>query len=131
MGIDADLQFGGALLEAFQFLVELLIAAFTVTPEVADRLADRPEQGVVGVGLEATLIGEGKYLVVDTGGVADAQDIDASVNEFLGDPVDGHVALGTDQYLVLATEGLVNGLDEGGGLAGAWRTVNDRHILGS
>ena len=81
------------------------------------------------MGLEATLIGEGEHLVVDTGGVADAQDIDASVNKFLGDPVDGHVALGTDQYLVLATEGLVNGLDEGGGLAGARRAMDDGDIF--
>ena len=131
MGIDADLQFGGAFLEAFQFLVEPLISPFTVTPEVADGLADRPEEGVVGMRLETTLVSEGEHLIVDARGIADAQDVDAPVDEFLGYPVDGHVALGADQYLVFAAECLVDSLDEGGGFAGTGRPVDDGHILGA
>ena len=110
--------------------MEFLVASFAVTPEVADGLADAPKQGVVGMGLEAPLVGEGEHLVVDTGGIADAQDIDAAVHQFLGDPVDGHIALGADQHLILATEGFVDSLDEGGGLAGTGRAVNDSYILG-
>ena len=131
LGIDADLQFGGAFLEAFQFLVEPFISPFPVGAEVADGLADAPQEGIVGMRLEAPLVGEGEHLIVDARGIADAQDVDAPVDEFLGYPVDGHVALGADQYLVFAAECLVDSLDEGGGFAGAWRTVDDGHILGS
>ena len=38
------------------------------------------------MGLEATLVGEGEHLVIDAGRIADAQDIDATVYEFFGDP---------------------------------------------
>ena len=129
LGVDADLQFGGAFFEAFEFLVIAVAATLAMTPEVPDGFPDRPEEGVVWVSLEASLIGEGEHLIVDAGGIADAEDVDAAVDEFLGDPVDGHVALGADKDLVLAAESLVDGLDEGGGLAGAGRAVDDGDIF--
>ena len=129
LGIDADLQFGGTFFEAFEFLVVIIATPFAVGTEIADGLSDAPEKSVVGVGLEASFVGEGEHLIVDAGGVADAEYVDASVDEFFRDPVDGHIALGTDQYLVLAAECLVDGLDEGGGLAGTWWAVDNGDIL--
>ena len=96
LGIDADLQFGGPFFEAFEFLVVAVAAPFTVGAEVANGLADAPKEGIVGVCLKAPLVGEGEHLIVDAGRVADAENVDATVDEFFRDPVDGHVALGTD-----------------------------------
>ena len=131
MGVDTDLQFGGPFFEAFQFLVVAVAAPFAVGAEVANGLADGPEEGVVGVCLKAPLVGEGEHLIVDAGGVADAEDVDTTVDEFFRDPVDGHVALGTDQDLVFAAEGLVDGLDEGRGLAGAGRAMDNGNVFGA
>ena len=131
MGIDADLEFGGPFFETFEFLVVAVAAPFAVGAEVADGLADAPEEGVVGVCLKAPLVGEGEHLIVDAGRVADAENVDATVDKFFRDPVDGHVALGADQDLVFAAEGFVDGLDEGGGLAGAGRAVDDGDIFGA
>ena len=131
MGIDTDLQFGGTFFEAFQFLVVAVAAPFAVGAEVANGLADGPEEGVVGVCLKAPLVSEGEHLIVDAGRVADAEDVDATVDEFFRDPVDGHVALGADQDLVFAAEGFVDGLDEGRGLAGAGRAVDNGNVFGT
>ena len=106
-------------------------APFAVGAEVADGFPDRPKERVIGVRLKTPLVGEGEHLVVDAGGIADAQDIDAAVDKFFRDPVDGHVALGTDQHLILPSKRLVDGFDKGRGLAGARRTVDDGHILGA
>ena len=100
-------------------------------PQLTDGLTDGPQQFVVGMGFKAPLIGEGEHLVVDTCGITDSQDVDASVDELFRDPVDGHVTLSTNEHLVLTTERLVDGLDEGGGLAGTRRAVNDGDILGA
>ncbi len=59
--------------------------------------------------LETTLVGKGKHLVVDTGRIADTQDIDAAVYQFFRNPVDGSIALGTYQYLRFTVQGLVDG----------------------
>ena len=106
-------------------------APFAVGAEVANGLADAPKEGVVGVCLKAPLVGEGEHLIVDAGGVADAEDVDTAVDEFFRDPIDGHVALGTDQDLVFAAEGFVDGLDEGRGLAGAGRAMDDGDVFGA
>ena len=79
--------------------------------------------------LEAPLVGKREHLIVHTGRIADAEHIDAAINQFLGDPIDSHIALGTDQHLTLAAQRLVDGFDKGGGLARAWRAVHHSHIL--
>ena len=81
------------------------------------------------MGLETALIGEREHLVVDTGGIADAEHVDATVYELLGNPVDSHVTLRTDQHLTLPPQRLIDGLHEGRCLTRAWRTVNHRHVL--
>ena len=106
-----------------------VVAPFAMGTEIADSLADGPKQLVVGMSLEAPFVGEGEHLVVDTRRIADAQDIDATIDKFFGDPVNGHIALCADKHLVLASKCLINGLDEGGGLASTWGTVDDGHIL--
>ena len=58
LGVDADLQFGGAFFEAFQFLVKTVAATFAMGAEIADSFPDAPEEGVVGMCLEATLVGK-------------------------------------------------------------------------
>ena len=80
--------------------------------------------------LESAFVGEGQHLVVHTGGIADAEHVDTMINQFLADPIHCHIALGTHQHLRLAVEGLVDGFHEGGGLACAWRPVDNGHILG-
>ena len=128
-GVDAYLQFGGTALQAVHLLVPVLGATLAVLSQVANGFTDAPEQFVVGMGLEAALVGEGEHLVVDTRGVADAQHVDTAVYEPLGDPVDGHVRLRTHQHLWLAVERFEDGFDERGGLARAGRAVHDGHIL--
>ena len=63
--------------------MELLVPSLTMGTQFTDRLTDRPQVGIVGVRLEASLIGERQHLVVDTGRVTDTQDIDTPVHQFL------------------------------------------------
>ena len=97
--------------------------------EFPDGLTDRPEQFIVGMGLEASLIGKGEHLVVDTGGIADTKDVDTTVYEFLRNPVDGHVTLRTDQHLTLPSQRFIDGFDKRSGLARSRRTMHNGHIL--
>ncbi len=98
--------------------------------QLADGLSDGPQQFVVGMGLEATLVGERQHLVIHACGVADSQYGDTAVHKLFGYPVNGHVRLRTHQYLVLAAQRLVDGLDECRRLARARRTVDNGHVLG-
>ena len=83
------------------------------------------------MGLEAALVGKRQHLVVDTGGIADTQDIDASVDELFANPVDSHIALRTYQHLTLAHQCLTDSFYQRSGLACTWRSVDDGHILGT
>ena len=130
LGIDAHLEFGGALLQSFQFLVVALVTPFAVAPDIPDGLADAPEQLVVGVCFEASLVGEAEHLVIDAGWIADAEHVEPAVDKLFRYPVDGHVALGADEHLTLPSQCLIDGFHEGGGLARAGRPVYDGHILG-
>ena len=80
--------------------------------------------------LEATFVGKRQHFVVYSGRVAYSKHGNAAVDKFFGNPVDGHVRLGADQYLRLAHQRFVDGLNEGGGLAGAGRSVNNHHVFG-
>ena len=82
------------------------------------------------MGLKATFIGEGEHFIVDTRGIADTQHVDAAIHQFLRDPVHRHVTLCADQYLVLASQCLVDGFDECRGLTRSRGAMDDRHILG-
>ena len=85
--------------------------------------------GIVRMRLEATLIGERQHLVVDTGRITDTQDVDASVNEFLRDPVDSHITLCTYQHLTLTHQCLTDGFYERCRLTSARRAMDDSDIL--
>ena len=80
---------------------------------------------------EPTFVGERQHLVVYPCRVADAQHVDTSVHQFLGNPVHGHVALRTYQHLRFPVQCLVDGLDKRCCLAGSGRTVYDGYILGA
>ena len=69
LGVDANLQFRGTVLQTFQFLVVFLVAPLAMGTQVADSLADGPQQFVVGVALEAPLVGERQHLVVHARGI--------------------------------------------------------------
>ena len=128
LGVDAQLQLGGTALQTFHLLVPA-VRAFALRPQLAHGLAQAPQLRVVGMCLEAPLIGERQHLVVDPCGVAYAQDRDATVNELLGNPVNRHVALGTHQHLTLPLQRLVNGLHERRRLARAWRAMHHHHVF--
>ena len=79
---------------------------------------------------KAVFIGEAQHLVVDARGIADAQDGDAAVHQFLANPVHGSVALGTHEDLCLAHQRLVDGLDQRRRLSRTRRAVQHTHVLG-
>ena len=79
--------------------------------------------------LELPFVCETEHLVIHTGRIADAQDIDAPVDEFFRDPVYCHIALCTDQHLALPHQCLIDGFDQCRRLSCSRRTVDDRHIL--
>ena len=81
--------------------------------------------------LKAALEGKGEHLVIDLGRIADAEHMQTTVDQFLRNPVDCHIALGTHQHLVLPPQGLIDGLDKRGGLTRSGRAMHDGHILGS
>ena len=81
------------------------------------------------MGSEAAFVAAIKHVGADTHGVADAEDGDSAEGELFANPVDSGVAGGADEDLCFSLEGFDDGFDEGGGFAGAWRTVDDGHFL--
>ena len=102
LAADAYLQFGGTALQTVHLLMIVVGIPSALRAQLPDGLADAPQLWIVGVGLESPLVGEGEHLVVDAGGVADTQHIDAAVYKLFGNPVNGHVALCAHQHLTLA-----------------------------
>ena len=100
-------------------------------PQLTDGAPDLPQLGVVGVVGKAVLIGETQHFVIDARRVADAQYFDPAVHQFLADPVNRGVALGTHEHLCLTHERLVDGLDKRRRLARARRAMHHTHILGA
>ena len=83
LGVDSYLYLGGTALQPVHLLVEVLASLLAVLAQFADGLADGPQLRIVGMALEASLVGKTEHLVVDSCRVADAQHVDASVHEFL------------------------------------------------
>lgn len=81
--------------------------------------------------LKTAFICEREHLVIDTSGVPDAQDVNASIYQFLRDAVYGGIALSANDHLILPVKGLVNGFRQGGYFPGSGRTVCDRCSLRS
>ena len=70
LGIDTYLQFVGAVFQAIHLLVVSLPPSLPRgAPQLTDGFADGPQQFVVGVGLEAALVGERQHLVVHARGI--------------------------------------------------------------
>ena len=80
VAVDANLQLRGATFQAFQLLMKTLVTPFAMAPQLADSLSDGPELRVVRMRLEASLVGERQHLVVDLTGIANAQNIDATID---------------------------------------------------
>ena len=129
LGVYAHFEFGGPFFQAFHLLMVFLIATLAVRPQLTDSLTDSPEQFVVGMTLETSFVGEREHLIIHSRRIAYTQHVDATIDEFLGDPVDRHITLSTYQHLVLATQCLIDSLNEGGCLTCSRRTVNDSHVL--
>ena len=130
-GIDAYFQLCGTTSQAFHLLMKLLIATLSVSTQLTNGLTNAPQLRIVGMSLKATLVGKRQHLVVDTRRVAYSQDVDATVNKFLTNPVDSHITLSTHQHLILAAQGFIDSLNKRGCLARSWRTVHHCHILGT
>ena len=103
----------------------------SASPHLADVAPQLPQLGVVRVVGKAVLIGETQHFVIDACGIADAQYGHTAIHEFLADPIDGGIALGTHEHLRLAHERLVDGLDQRRCLARAGWAVQHAHVLGS
>ena len=127
----AQLQFGGTALQAVHLLMPRLGASATLLAQFAYGLAYAPQLRIVGMGLKAPFVGERQHLVVDTCRIAYAQHGNATVDEFLRNPVDRHVALSAHQHLALTAQRLVYSLNQSGSLARSGRAVHDGNILGT
>ena len=80
---------------------------------------------------ETAFICEREHLVIDTSGVPDAQDVNASIYQFLRDAVYGGITLGANDHLILPVKGLVNGFHQGGCFPSSGRAVYDRYLFRS
>ena len=126
--LNADFQLGGAGAHTGKACLPLTAFAVGASP-FAKGAADAPELGIVGMVGIAALVAAIEHLTAHAQGVADAQHGHAAQGELEADPVDSGIAGGADEHLGLALEGLDDGLDEGGGLAGAGRAVDDGDLL--
>ena len=78
---------------------------------------------------EHTFISEAEHFIVDPAWVAYTHDRYAAVGQLFGNPVYGHVALGTDQNLAFTTERFVNGFYKCSGFSGTRRTVYNGYVF--
>ena len=132
--INAYLQLRRPLVEAGKAIAErIAFGAAAVTHRrlrLADGSPDAPQFRVVGMRFEAAFVGKGKHLVVYAGGIADSEDVDAPIDQLFGYPIHGGIALGTDEDLIFAMEGLEDGLDKGCRLPRPRGTVDNAHFFG-
>ena len=132
--INAYLQLRGPLAEAGKAIAEgIAFGAAAVSHRrlrLADGFADTPEFRIVGMRFEAAFVGKGKHLVVYARRIADSEDVDAPIDQLFGYPIHGGIALGADEDLIFAMEGLEDGLDEGCRLPRARGTVDNAHFFG-
>ena len=77
--------------------------------EFTNGFPDAPELGIVRMAFKASFVSEGKHLVIDAGGVSDAEDGYTTVDQLFADPGYCHITLSADQYLILTMQGFVNG----------------------
>ena len=128
---DAYFQFVGPLLEACNLLVEIRWAPFPrLAVELADGAARLPKRRIVGVGLEAALIGVLQHGVGHARWISDAEHAEAAVGQLLRNPVNGRVALCANQHLRFAAQCFADGFNQCGGFARSRRTMNHHHIAG-
>ena len=80
---------------------------------------------------EASLVGIGQHFVRNASGVSHAQHGHASVCQLSRNPIDGRVALCTNQHLRFAAQHLTHGLHQRGGFARARRAMHHQHITGT
>ena len=99
-------ELGGALFEGFDFLHGFVFTHLTIE-------------------------GERHEAFGDTGGVAYAQDVEAFVGKLFGEQIDGGIAGGYYEYLLVVFfyEGF-NGLHQCGGFAGAGRAMHNGEFVG-
>ena len=102
-----------------------------MTAQLTDGFANSPQLRIVGVCLEATLIGKGEHLVVDLRRITDTQHIDAAIHQLLRYPVDSHIALCTYQHLILTHQRLTDSFYQRGGLTRSRGTMNNGYVLGA
>ena len=102
LGVDAYLYLGSTALQTVHLLMEAAVATMAFLPHLANGLSDGPQLRIVGMRLEAPLVGERQHLVVDACGIADAQDVHPTVHQLFRYPVYRHVTLRTNQHLWLA-----------------------------
>ena len=129
LGVDAYLYLGSTALQTVHLLMEAAVATMAFLPHLANGLPDGPQLRIVGMRLEAPLVGERQHLVVDACGIADAQDVHPTVHQLFRYPVYRHVALRTNQHLWLAPQCLIDGFHESRCLARSRRSVYDGDIL--
>ncbi len=129
---DAPFQFRDFLPQGVDFRME---RGGSLRPGHGEQLAKLPprcpELWIVGVGCETPFVAMIQHLVGDAQRVAYPQHRNAAFDELLGNPVDRHVALGTDQHLALAPEHLVDGLDQRCRFPRPGRAVDDSHVAGT
>ena len=128
--VDAYFDLCSSRFQPLQLLMVVSRAMPASAAEFAYGLAYGPQLRIVGMALEAPLVGEREHLVVHTRRIAYAQHVDAAVGELFANPVYGHVALRAHHHLTLTHQRLVDGLHERGGLSRARRPVYNGHVLG-
>ena len=100
--VDGVFQFGSTLLESCYLLMAVLTVALARIIELAYGAAYAPQLVVERMALEAALVGVIEHAVGHPGWVAYAQDVHATLGEFLADPVNRHIALCTNKHLNFA-----------------------------
>ena len=100
--VDGVFQFGGTFLESCYLLVAVFSVALAGVVELAYVAAYAPQLVVERMPLEAALVGVVEHAVGHPCWVAYAQDVHATLGEFLANPVNRHIALRTNKHLNFA-----------------------------
>ena len=79
--------------------------------------------------IKTTFVCVSQHLVCDTCGIANSEDINTTICEFLRNPVDCHIALCAYQYLCFSMKRLVYGFYQCCGLSRSWRAMHDSNIV--
>ena len=129
LGIDTYLKLSSTALQPIHLLMIAFRTFLSIVPQFTNSLPNRPQLRVIRMRFKLSFVCETQHLIVHSGRITNAKDIDTTVDKLLTNPVYSHITLRTNHHLTLSHQCFVDRFDQCCCLTRSRWTMNYRHIL--